>query len=228
MYGEMAKIDIIRISSYGEGFIYNDLAKDYELAYNSLISEFPEIEEDLSFLAIEEYKNDVLTINLYIALFLTIHLLTALSRMSNLFKDFANSKRDIEWEDVSNVYFNGFTLFGRMVKNLVSIRYLILGKLLTSISTGRFDEKTFELTNGVFYWWKLIVSDFATIFDRYSRLNEMFKDGVGSYQFISEEDEKVCEDCGGLHGETFPVDKAIVGLNFPPIHNYCRCWIVKA
>lgn len=224
----MATIDIIRISSYNEGFIYNNLANEYEIAYNNVISEFPTAEEELSFLAIPDYDEEVITTSLYITMFLTIKMLSYMVLMLELFKQYADSKRDIGWKDIEGVSFNGFTLTGRIVKNLVSLRYLVLGKLLTSVSTGRLDKNTFKLTKGELYWWKLIVSDFATIFDRYSRLNEMYNSGVEEYEFVSEEDEKVCDECGSLHGETFPVSQAIVGLNFPPIHNHCRCWIVSA
>lgn len=46
---------------------------------------------------------------------------------------------------------------------------------------------------------------------------------IEQYQFIATLDEKTCPICGGLDGDTFPVDKAVVGDNRPPAHPNCRC-----
>lgn len=36
-------------------------------------------------------------------------------------------------------------------------------------------------------------------------------------------DEKTCETCGEMDGNTIPVEDIIPWENSPPIHNYCRC-----
>ena len=36
-------------------------------------------------------------------------------------------------------------------------------------------------------------------------------------------DGLTCEVCGELDGKVFPLSKAEVGVNYPPIHRWCRC-----
>lgn len=51
--------------------------------------------------------------------------------------------------------------------------------------------------------------------------------GVEQYTFVSMEDDDECNDCGDLDGETFDVDDAEEGVNYPPIHYNCRCTTVE-
>jgi SPP1 gp7 family putative phage head morphogenesis protein len=38
-------------------------------------------------------------------------------------------------------------------------------------------------------------------------------------------DERVCEICGPLEGQTTGIDGEFEGRTFPPAHPRCRCWI---
>lgn len=46
---------------------------------------------------------------------------------------------------------------------------------------------------------------------------------VDEYEFSAALDERTCEVCGALDGKRFPVSEARVGVNFPPMHEGCRC-----
>lgn len=218
----------MRIFSYNGGLMQNDLAIEYDIAYNNIISEYGEYASEISFLSIENYDEPLVTKEKYILLFVTVKMLQKLIELINLFRNKANSKRNLNWEQAKEVYINGTNVVGRLVKNLVLLRFIINGKLINTIKTGQFDDTAFKLTKSVFHWWKLIVTDYVTTYDRYSRLNELYERGVEKYRFLSEEDERTCEDCYSLNDQVFKVDEAIVGINFPPIHNHCRCWIVEA
>lgn len=50
--------------------------------------------------------------------------------------------------------------------------------------------------------------------------------GVKKYRFYAREDERTCDECGALHGLTFPVSAYEIGVNASPIHSRCRCWEV--
>lgn len=50
--------------------------------------------------------------------------------------------------------------------------------------------------------------------------------GYDKYQFYAKADERTCEQCGALHGLTFPMSAYEVGVTASPIHPRCRCWEV--
>lgn len=43
------------------------------------------------------------------------------------------------------------------------------------------------------------------------------------YVYIATKDERVCDVCGVLDGQTFPVSNAMQGINYPTMHPFCRC-----
>ena len=45
---------------------------------------------------------------------------------------------------------------------------------------------------------------------------------VEEYIYIATLDSKTSDICTDLDGQTFPLDKAVTGLNFPPMHPNCR------
>ena len=47
--------------------------------------------------------------------------------------------------------------------------------------------------------------------------------GAEKYRYLATLDGLTCETCGGLDGKVFPLNKAEVGVNYPPIHRWCRC-----
>ena len=47
--------------------------------------------------------------------------------------------------------------------------------------------------------------------------------GYEQYRFISQRDEDVCEVCRDLDSQVFDLVDRRVGINFPPIHPWCRC-----
>lgn len=47
--------------------------------------------------------------------------------------------------------------------------------------------------------------------------------GFGRYTYHTMGDDKVCEDCAALEGESFSFAEAEPGVNFPPMHPWCRC-----
>lgn len=49
--------------------------------------------------------------------------------------------------------------------------------------------------------------------------------GVSKYRFLSLEAVNSCEDCTGIDGNVYNVDDAQEGVNLPPMHPNCQCWI---
>lgn len=54
------------------------------------------------------------------------------------------------------------------------------------------------------------------------------KHKVKKFQFVATFDERTCPVCGQLDGKRFPVDEAVAGVNYPPMHPNCRCTTVAA
>lgn len=48
------------------------------------------------------------------------------------------------------------------------------------------------------------------------------EDGVEKYQIVATLDERTSDICRELDGEIYDIDKATVGLNYPPFHPFCR------
>ncbi len=56
---------------------------------------------------------------------------------------------------------------------------------------------------------------------------QIFKElGIKKYRFYAREGERTCDQCGSLHGLTFPMTAYEVGVTASPIHAHCRCWEV--
>ena len=52
------------------------------------------------------------------------------------------------------------------------------------------------------------------------------KAGVREYEFLAEDDERTSDLCSDLNGERFPIDAAVVGENYPPLHPNCRSTVL--
>ncbi|MEG0998873.1 MAG: minor capsid protein [Clostridiales bacterium] len=50
--------------------------------------------------------------------------------------------------------------------------------------------------------------------------------GVDEYEFLGTLDSKTCEHCGGLDGKHYVSDEKKIGINYPPMHPWCRCTTV--
>ena len=58
------------------------------------------------------------------------------------------------------------------------------------------------------------------------QLSQYIKSGIKEYRVLCTLDEFTCDMCGNMDLKAFPVNKAIIGRNFPPFHDGCRCTTV--
>ncbi|HJA23205.1 MAG TPA: minor capsid protein [Candidatus Limosilactobacillus intestinavium] len=49
--------------------------------------------------------------------------------------------------------------------------------------------------------------------------------GVSKYRFLSLEASNTCAECSHIDGNIYDVDNAEEGINLPPMHPNCQCWI---
>ena len=58
-----------------------------------------------------------------------------------------------------------------------------------------------------------------------STITDFSARGVSKYRFLSLEAVNSCEDCTSLDGNVYDVEDAQEGINLPPMHPNCQCWI---
>ena len=68
----------------------------------------------------------------------------------------------------------------------------------------------------------------GTYVSRMAQVEELKREGFDSYTIEVVHDERACEECEGVSGSTFRFEDMQVGVNFPPLHPYCRCQIAPA
>lgn len=68
----------------------------------------------------------------------------------------------------------------------------------------------------------------GTYVSRMAQAEELRREGFDSYTMQVVHDGRTCEQCHGVEGKTFRFEDMQVGVNFPPLHPYCRCQIAPA
>lgn len=68
----------------------------------------------------------------------------------------------------------------------------------------------------------------GTYVSRMAQVEELKREGFDSYTMQAVHDGRTCEQCHGVEGKTFRFEDMQVGVNFPPLHPYCRCQIAPA
>lgn len=205
-------------------FVPNKLANELDLVYNELVERYPEYEDELYELLPNKYEEDLVSKDRYLRIITSIAMLVFIK--SFLEHMFGEQTFD-GFEQFKDNPVLGYKLIDRLIKNVKHLSYMLMAWATTFLDTGQLDEGAFKVSKAVVSWFKAIVTDFMTYYSRYDKLWELQRKGIKSYQFYTSEDERVCSECGAIHEEVFSVNEAIVGSNFPPIHNRCRCWIVE-
>lgn len=70
-------------------------------------------------------------------------------------------------------------------------------------------------------YWTIQVSQFADNSVYNARLEAFRQAGIRHVVWITQEDNRVCEDCDDLNGQIFPIDNVP-----PPQHINCRCFVM--
>lgn len=205
-------------------FVPNKLAKRLNIVYNELVERYPEYEDELYELLPNKYEEDLVSKDRYLRIITSIAMLVFIkSFLERMFGEL----EFYEFEQFKDNPVLGYKLIDRLIKNVKHLSYMLMAWAITFLETGKLEDGAFKLSKAVVSWFKGIIMDYLTYYGRYDKLWELKRKGVKTYQFYTSEDERVCSECGELHEDEFPVSEAIVGSNFPPIHNRCRCWIVE-
>lgn len=57
-------------------------------------------------------------------------------------------------------------------------------------------------------------------------IRDLFEDDYPTYHIETMRDDRVCQHCKDIEKISFPFADAKVGVNYPPLHPYCRCIVV--
>ena len=99
------------------------------------------------------------------------------------------------------------------------------------ILTGNQTIPTAKAHGGTF-WSSVILTGNQTTEGTYTsraaQAEELKREGFEEYTVEVVHDGHTCEECHAVDGKTFRFDDAEPGVNFPPLHPYCRCQIAPA
>ncbi len=70
--------------------------------------------------------------------------------------------------------------------------------------------------------YRLLYTEGAFVAEQ-ATLDAYREDEIDRYEYTSALDAKTCSDCGNLDGKRFAVKDAKPGINYPPMHPWCRC-----
>lgn len=68
---------------------------------------------------------------------------------------------------------------------------------------------------------RLIRTETSYIANR-ANMQNYIDNGLKWYEYLAVEDSRTSEKCNALNGKILPIDKAITGTNYPPLHPNCR------
>lgn len=68
---------------------------------------------------------------------------------------------------------------------------------------------------------RLILTE-AAYFSGQSRIDGYKSQGVTAYRFVATLDKRTSKQCRDMDGEVIPLSEAKPGVNYPPLHAYCR------
>ena len=70
--------------------------------------------------------------------------------------------------------------------------------------------------------YRLLYTEGTRMFNRAN--SEAFAEvGINQYRYCTAGDNRVCEDCDALEGNVYDLSEARDGINYPPMHPWCRC-----
>lgn len=70
--------------------------------------------------------------------------------------------------------------------------------------------------------YRLLYTEGTRMFNRAN--SEAFAEaGINQYRYCTAGDNRVCSDCKALEGNVYDISEARDGINYPPMHPWCRC-----
>lgn len=106
------------------------------------------------------------------------------------------------------------------------VRNGIIDCISRGVSKDELTKELMRIYGTEFYKADRIARTELNYVQNQSTLNRYKEMGVEKYKILSAHDGRTCDKCADLDGKIFPIDKAEIGVNFPPFHPCCRDTIV--
>ena len=105
------------------------------------------------------------------------------------------------------------------------VKQVLLEGELTGASEAEMARKIEERFQVSMYKARRVIRTESNYCTNQAELKAMKDAGFDDYEFITlgENAEGVCDMCDDLDGQRFKISDATVGVNFPPMHPFCRC-----
>lgn len=122
--------------------------------------------------------------------------------------------------------FNGANFSQRLWKQKDHMMQALTEEITTMLVHGK-DPKTLsksfakKFSTKEYEAYRLLHTESSFIIEQ-ATMQGYKEDGVEKYQILATLDEKTSEICRGEDGKIYDLDKATVGVNYPPYHPFCR------
>lgn len=133
---------------------------------------------------------------------------------------------DKQIDRVLSMNWSGQHYSARIWKNTGELAQTLKEELLVSLLTGRTDRETAELisekfVSGAMQARRLVRTESCFVSGELTA-KSYEECGIEKYRFLATLDLRTSEICRGLDGKVFPVSKRQQGVNYPPMHPWCR------
>jgi SPP1 gp7 family putative phage head morphogenesis protein len=122
--------------------------------------------------------------------------------------------------------FNGLNFSDRIWRQKGDLLYKLREALTTSFIQGKNPKELAESFAKVFqvkeYEAYRLLHTETTFMAEQATLQAYKDDGIEQYEFVATLDLRTSEICQEHDGKVYDVDKAVAGVNMPPMHPFCR------
>ena len=129
-------------------------------------------------------------------------------------------------EEILRMNWSGQLFSKRIWGNTADLNQKIKQELLTGFMTGRSYAKTaakIQEQMQVRAWEaRRLVRTESTYIANMAELESYKECGIKKYRFVATLDLRTSDICRGMDGKEYDVEKAMSGVNLPPLHPWCR------
>lgn len=132
-------------------------------------------------------------------------------------------------EQIANRDWNGENFSVRIWDNTdelaKEVKAVLMDGELTGASESEMSAKIMERFKVAEYKARRVVRTESNYVINQAEKRGLQAAGYDKYEFASLHEASDCDTCDDLDGEIFAFKDAVIGVNFPPIHPFCRCKI---
>lgn len=125
-------------------------------------------------------------------------------------------KHNWSGKNYSERVWNNTKLLGKKAEEIIT-EGLTVGKSIYTMS----EELRKLMTTGAYKAERLIRTE-SSFFYNQTALKAYKEYMVDEYEFLAKVDSRTSEICKELNGKKFKIEEAKVGVNYPPMHPFCR------